>query len=340
VALVLGAGGPVGLAFQAGVLAALCEAGWDARHADLVVGTSIGAVTGALLRAGLSPLDLAAQVAGRPLSTEGQELIDHGWSGDPLEIDLHARQTRGAPSSPRLLRSLLRAPGRATLGLAIAAVAPAGTVDTASISEGFDAVLGGRWPDRGLRIVAADLDTGERVVFGDDDPGALDGPGQAIAASCAVPSYFRPVRAAGRRCVDGGAVSHSNIDVVGNDGVDHDHVVAVVPMGVHGWPGRRGWDLPGRWLNAHQARSRLRRLAARGATTTMLAPTRDELEVMGYDAFDVARLPDIVARAHRATSQRLITDDGLLALLSRAGGQPASGTWSVVGTGAGGGGPT
>lgn len=340
VALVLGAGGPVGLAYQAGVLAALADAGWDARHADLVVGTSIGAVTGALLRAGLSPSDLAAQVAGGPLSPEGQELIDHGWAGDPLEIDLHGRQTRGAPSSPALLWSLLRRPGRVTVGLAIAALAPAGTVGTASISEGFDAVLGGRWPDRTLRIVAADLDTGERLVFGGDDPGALDGPGPAIAASCAVPSYFRPVRAAGRRCIDGGAVSHSNIDVVDETGLEHEHVVAVVPMGLRGRPGRRGIDLPGRWLNARQARSRLRRLANRGAITTLLAPTHLELEVMGYDAFALRHLPEIVIRAHRATAARLATDGGLAALVARAGGQPASGTWAVVGSGAGGGSPT
>lgn len=328
----------MGLAYQAGVLAALFDAGWDARHADLVVGTSIGAVTGALLRAGLSPPDLAAQVAGRPLSAEGQDLIDHGWAGDPLEIDLHARQTRGAPSSPGLLRSLARRPGRLTLGLAIAALAPTGIVDTESISAGFEAVLGGRWPERSLRIVAADLDTGERVVFGGDGPGALEGPGLAIAASCAVPSYFQPVRAGGRRCIDGGAISHSNIDVIA--GGEHDHVVAVVPMGLRGRPGRRGIDLPGRWLNARQARRRLHQLGARGASTTLLAPTRLELAVMGYDAFALRHLPEIVTRARRATTARLAHDNGLNALVAGAGGQPASGTWAVVGTGAGGGSPT
>jgi len=59
VGLCLGAGGLMGQAYHAGVLAALqIELGWDARELELVVGTSAGAVTGALLRLGTSPLDL------------------------------------------------------------------------------------------------------------------------------------------------------------------------------------------------------------------------------------------------------------------------------------------
>jgi predicted acylesterase/phospholipase RssA len=45
IALVLGAGGVAGGAFHAGALAALHDAlGWDARSADLVVGTSAGSL--------------------------------------------------------------------------------------------------------------------------------------------------------------------------------------------------------------------------------------------------------------------------------------------------------
>src|SRR3984957_20592699 len=51
IGLVLGAGGVVGQAYQAGVLSALArEVGWDPREATMVVGTSAGAVTGAALR--------------------------------------------------------------------------------------------------------------------------------------------------------------------------------------------------------------------------------------------------------------------------------------------------
>nr|MBA2497574.1 patatin [Acidimicrobiia bacterium] len=55
IGLVLGAGGVVGSAWHAGVLAALETAtGWDARDAAVVVGTSAGSVVTASLRAGLS----------------------------------------------------------------------------------------------------------------------------------------------------------------------------------------------------------------------------------------------------------------------------------------------
>src|ERR1700694_2637563 len=51
VGLVLGAGGVVGQAYQAGVLAALQrEAGWDPRGASIIVGTSAGLGTGGALR--------------------------------------------------------------------------------------------------------------------------------------------------------------------------------------------------------------------------------------------------------------------------------------------------
>ena len=61
IGLVLGAGGVVGHAFHAGVLAAVAEAtGWDPREADVIVGTSAGSVVGALLRAGASAPDLVA----------------------------------------------------------------------------------------------------------------------------------------------------------------------------------------------------------------------------------------------------------------------------------------
>jgi NTE family protein len=76
VGLVLGAGGATGGAFHAGVLAALEEAtGWDPRTSEVILGTSAGSITGAMLRAGFSGRDLAARTAGEPLSPEGAALL-------------------------------------------------------------------------------------------------------------------------------------------------------------------------------------------------------------------------------------------------------------------------
>ncbi|WP_336206248.1 patatin-like phospholipase family protein [Nonomuraea sp. LPB2021202275-12-8] len=63
-ALVLGGGGALGIAWETGVLAGLAEHGVDLRDADLVVGTSAGAVVAAQLTAGLDLEELyAAQLS-------------------------------------------------------------------------------------------------------------------------------------------------------------------------------------------------------------------------------------------------------------------------------------
>ena len=78
VGLVLGAGGVVGQAYHAGVLAVLeHDCGWDPRTADVIVGTSAGSITGTLLRAGVPASELAAWAVRAPLSAEGRVLHRH-----------------------------------------------------------------------------------------------------------------------------------------------------------------------------------------------------------------------------------------------------------------------
>src|SRR5256885_11906648 len=84
--LVLGAGGIVGQAYHAGVLAALeHDLGWDPRTADLIVGSSAGSVTGTLLRLGVPAHDLAAWAVEAPLSVEGAPLQEV-LGGDPPDF--------------------------------------------------------------------------------------------------------------------------------------------------------------------------------------------------------------------------------------------------------------
>ncbi|MFL6110450.1 MAG: patatin-like phospholipase family protein, partial [Catenulispora sp.] len=65
--LVLGGGGMLGAAWLTGALTVLSEAvGWDPREAEMLVGTSAGAVLAALIGAGASPRDLHEhQLTGR-----------------------------------------------------------------------------------------------------------------------------------------------------------------------------------------------------------------------------------------------------------------------------------
>src|SRR5689334_12159176 len=57
-ALVLGGGGVTGVAWELGIIAGLAEAGVDLTAADLVIGTSAGAVVGAQILCGLPMAEL------------------------------------------------------------------------------------------------------------------------------------------------------------------------------------------------------------------------------------------------------------------------------------------
>jgi NTE family protein len=86
-----------------------------------------------------------------------------------------------------------------------------------------------RWPDRALWINAVELQTSRRVTFGRDPSPATDVP-SAVAASCAIPSFFAPVIIDGDRYVDGGVHSPTNADLVAGLGLDL--VVISSPMSV------------------------------------------------------------------------------------------------------------
>src|ERR1700722_20303547 len=73
-AIVLGGGGPVGEAWESGVIASLTEHGIDLSRADLIIGTSAGAIVGARVAARMSPSDLI-KVA--PVRADGPP-PDHG----------------------------------------------------------------------------------------------------------------------------------------------------------------------------------------------------------------------------------------------------------------------
>ncbi|MGH9015033.1 MAG: patatin-like phospholipase family protein, partial [Acidimicrobiia bacterium] len=98
IGVVLGAGGVVGHAFHAGVLAALAEAtGWDPRESEIIVGTSAGSGVGALLRAGISAPDLAARATGAPLSPDGARIAAQAGGGPRAIPSRPPRRDRGLP---------------------------------------------------------------------------------------------------------------------------------------------------------------------------------------------------------------------------------------------------
>ena len=70
-----------------------------------------------------------------------------------------------------------------------------------------------------LYIVAMNLDTAERVVFGHDEDTSLT-ISEAVQASTALPGFYRPARLRGVDYVDGGVRRTANIDVAIEHGAD------------------------------------------------------------------------------------------------------------------------
>jgi len=316
IGLVLGAGGTTGLAFHAGVLAALQEAsGWDPRRAEVVVGTSAGSLSGSLLRLGLSAGDLRCYTESLPLSPEGVALAELGAPHRPRAHLGDFLRPRPPTSVGAVVRGLLSPWSRHPLVTA-SAVLPVGPVPTSAISEGIDRVAGGRWPQPDLWIAATRLRDGRRVVFGRDGSPRAD-LGQAVAASCAIPAYFRPVAIGPDRYVDGGVVSIHSLDLLA--GTDLDLVIVSAPMSAADNHLPAAPDTPLRRLVKLQLDREEARLRARGTPVLVLAPTRSVRTAMGLDALD-ARRRGLVSRLARNSALAHLQTSGFLPLLADAAG--------------------
>jgi NTE family protein len=302
VGLVLGAGGVVGGAYHAGALAALAEAGWDARGADLIVGTSAGAISAAALRAGLGPADQLARMTGTRLSPEGRALV--GAMAPVTELPARAPFPRGLPlpASPQLAATALLPPWNARPLAALAGLLPAGLVPTAPIGDRLRELLPGPWPDQPLWICALRLRDGARVVFGRDPLGMTD-VGQAAEASCAIPGYMQPVNVNGDTYVDGGAHSPTNADLVAELGLD---LVIVISTMSAPWTALRPVPRIGsRALASWVLDREVRAVRSSGTPVLVLEPTTEDLSVMGSNPMDPARRRAVAEQARSTTMQRL-----------------------------------
>jgi NTE family protein len=321
IGLVLGAGGVVGHAYHAGVLDGLCDAtGWDPRDAEVIVGTSAGSVVGALLRAGFSARDLAARSTGEPLSPEGAELLARSEpAGGPARLPSRPRGRRGVPrmASPALLmRAALRPFWMNRPGVMLAGALPAGAVPTELVAAGFRPLFGADWPARDLWLTAVRLRDGRRVVFGRDG-GPPAHVADAVAASCAIPSFFAPVTIGGVDYVDGGAHSPTNADLVAEH--DLDLVIVSSPMSVAGNRLRPSLDLPARRLCRFYLGQEAARIRRRGVPVVAFQPTGDDLRLMGMNAMDPSRRAPVTRQARESAMKKVQRADvrAVLGALSR-----------------------
>ena len=304
IGLVLGAGGVVGGAFHAGVLAAVEEVtGWDPRTAKVIVGTSAGSVAAASLRAGLAAPDLLARTQGRPLSKDGARLMKAvGPPRRPPALRLDARPRRAADVAATLRRAAAR-PFSAPPWALLSGLIPEGTVSTSLISDAVGSMLPGEWPNEDLWVCAVRQRDGRRIVFGRDDRTAPVA--DAVAASCAIPGFFAPVPIGDDSYIDGGIHSPTNADVLVGSGLDV--VIVSSPMSLAG-RALRGIGPVRPWARALLA-AEVVRLRRRGAIVVAFQPSLDDAGVMGVNAMDADRRAEVATHIHASASRRLAHTD-------------------------------
>lgn len=302
-ALVLGAGGLVGVAHHAGVLCALTdELGFDEEHADLVIGTSAGSAIAAYLRTGWTPQQLIERASDLRNAAPGP------IGGGRLDLIRH-----GIGSAYVVARAVVRAPSVLSVSPMplLRRAFPAGVVTMGEGPSILERDLPRTWPERALWLATYDLVSRRRVVLG--RPGspyvALSA---AVRASCAIPGVYAPVRAADGVLVDGGTWSLTNLDLVSLAGCDT--VLCVAPLS---YDPNRPPEPRDRVIREVATRALVRateRLRRQGIRVVTLAPGPTEVGVQGVNLMRGTGLERVgeVAYAETVAHLRLLKQRGHL----------------------------
>jgi NTE family protein len=301
----------VGASWLIGALDALeRETGFSASAADEIVGTSAGAVIGALVAAGYSAAAIDAYANESPLDevAELEHLADEVADRSVgTEYRLVLAPPPIGPGSWRMAVSTLVHPRSSSPARLLSAVLPRGFVRTDPIRNLVERFVETDWPPHpSYAAVACDYGNGRRVAFG--LPGApVARVGDAVAASCAIPAFYHPVRIDGRRYVDGGIHSPSNLDLLVDS--DLDLVVCLNPMSSRARPPIRTAVERFAATIRHQTGRRLgreaRALRERGTEVLLIQPSRADLAVMGTNLMARDRRAEVVEVARQSTTRAL-----------------------------------
>jgi len=312
VGLVLGAGGVQGGAWLVGALDAVAEeTGWDPATAEAIVGTSAGSMLAALLAGGVPPWFMVAHSAGETfegiIDASGMPASEADRTGGAaLELDLGWPPPIGPGSWPLALRTL-RHPRSFTPASVVAGWMPRGIFSTEPLKDQVRRVVPEGWsPHPGLRIVACDYSTGERIAFGAPGrprPQLAD----AVAASCAIPGFYRPVEIDGRRYVDGGMYSTSNLGIVRDLALDL--VICLNPTSslhpVRAIDPREWGSVFLRRASGRRLGSEARKLRAGGADVVLVQPVQEDLRVMSRNLMSTANRNRVIEVARQTVAAQL-----------------------------------
>jgi NTE family protein len=269
-ALVLGSGGPIGIAWQAGLLAGLAEAGVDLADADFIVGTSAGSFVGAQIAMGKEAGALAELIVSLDLPIPES-------SSEP-DFTTFIDKMAEAASGKRSARDV-----RAEIGKwALESETISEEVFLAVVGQLFDEIDDDIWPERNYACTAVEALSGEFVVWNKDAGADIK---RAVASSCSIPGMFPPITINGRRYIDGGTRSATNADLARG----YDTAVVVAVSGIAGDP-----KLAAQFRK--QLDKELATLPESGTTVELVVPDPASIRAFGADLMDSRRS----ARAARA----------------------------------------
>jgi NTE family protein len=265
---------------------------------------------GALVACGVPPWFMVAHSAGESFQgltdARGGESADADRSaGATFRLD---RSGFGlGPGSWRLGVASLAHPFRYTPMAVVSGWLPRGIISTEPLKDTIRRASSDDWaPHPNYWVIAVDYTTGRRVAFGrpGSPPAKLP---DAVAASCAIPGFYCSVEIGGRRYVDGGVYSPSNLDVLRAEPVDL--VIALNPMSSLDVSPPRNVrerlalgmrEAAGRRLG-HEAK----RLRAAGIEVVLIQPTAEDLEVMGGNLMSSRRRHEVIETATQTVTKQL-----------------------------------
>jgi NTE family protein len=235
-ALVLGGGGFTGGVYEIGALRALdlLAVNSTVNNFDVYVGTSAGSFVASMLANGVTPEEMMQVINSD--DDMGLEDLDLNKVLKPNYLGFLAKGAALPLRTLELLRSLVRIGDFSAMdiGVGLAEALPTGLYSGSGLSDYVEEVLGTdgrvndfRLIDPELYLTATDLDTCERIVFGEE--GWSDVPiSKAVECSTCLPIVYKPVDLKGRQFVDGGIRSTTNVDIAVEKGAKF--IVVVNPL--------------------------------------------------------------------------------------------------------------
>ncbi len=220
-ALVLAGGGLTGAVYEIGALRAIDDVLVDrtVNDFDIYVGTSAGSLVASFLANGISPETMLKGIAGKHDTVPAIDRDDL-FHFDPRDLVRWAKRMPGKIFGA--WSHYLRHSGDMTLFdliWSLSEALPSGLYDNSALeayvrnvireqghSNYFDQLK------RDLFIVATDLDTSERAVFGRHYEERVP-ISRAVAASTAIPLVYKPVRIGEHDYIDGGIRGNASLDI-------------------------------------------------------------------------------------------------------------------------------